>query len=127
MSKQTNISLRRAITQENHTREVIGDCVPFRRAEVEDDLVLAVQDSVLGQNLRPFRLFLDKHCRTLGWNEDDYARCKHNDAYCWGRVWSIGVYLRRLMPLYEHCANQLIWNGICDYRELPPGTAFLGC
>lgn len=115
---------KQAVRSENHVNEDIGDVQTWHDHTVEDDLVEACKDSVYSNDLRYFRNCLKKWGSEIGWAKADVDLCLYQDAYCWQRVWSICVTLRRLMPLWEHAANNLIQSGF-DYRCLPPGTEFL--
>ena len=108
------------LESENHTGESIGEYSPVIRADFEDQLVQALEDSLYDSSLSPFRSFADKWCRRVGWPDIFYLQLRHDDKYCWYVVYYMTCELRRMAPRYEHAANKLLQMGV-PKDDLPTG------
>lgn len=93
------------LNSENHIGEDVGDFNPLIRADFEDAIVEAVEDSLWRNSLKPVRDFATKWRSEFP--REFYDLIMAQDSWCWMFVYYSGCELRRLAPRWEHCANKL--------------------
>lgn len=113
----------RLLESENHIGESIGDIAAGLRADFEDAMVQALEDTYQDGRLDAFRSFLDKH--RLEWPEGYYSMCKAQDAWCWYTIYYLTCTLRRMGPRWEHAANKLKDQFGMDPAQIPTGQEYL--
>jgi len=113
----------RLLNSENHVGEDVGDITPLQRADFEDALVQAVEDTLVTGRLAPIRSFM----RLWKWEfpSQFYDLLMAQDAWCWQFVYYSGCELRRLAPRWEHCANKLKDDYGYDVSQIPVGQEFI--
>lgn len=103
------------LDSENHIGEDMGDRSSFTRADIEDALVQALDDTHLDSKLDAFRAFLRRYGRDLwaGNSESQalYLGCMSQDGFGWLTVHALTCELRRMGPRWEHSANWLLQHG----------------
>src|SRR5216684_1669263 len=114
----------RLLDSENHTGEDVGDLDPIVRADFEDALVEALEDTLRDGTLGAFRSFLQKR-----WGRefpsDIVTRCLSRDDWCWYTVYYYTCTLRRMMARWEHCANKLKDLYETPVEQIPQGQDWL--
>jgi hypothetical protein len=113
----------RLLQSENHIGKDVGDLHPVLRADFEDSLVQALEDTLLDRRLDAFRSYLRKW--RSEWPEFVYELCMTQDAWGWYTVYYYTCKLQRMMPRWEHAANKLKDEFGMDPNDIPPGTEFL--
>lgn len=111
------------LNSENHTGEDVGDFNSVIRADFEDALVKAVEDTLTDNRLTPIRDFFTKWRREFP--PEVYEMCKAQDRAAWEFVYYTGCELRRLQPRWEHCANKLKDQYGYPVNLIPNGQDFL--
>jgi hypothetical protein len=115
------VNLRqRLLESENHTGELVGEYTPVFRADYEDALVQALEDTLYDSSLLPFRSFLKKWRLIVFWPEQFYLQAMHDDKYAWYVAYYMTCELRRMGARYEHAYNKLLQMGV-PKDDIPTG------
>jgi len=117
------LARQRALESENHIGEHIGDMPPGMRADFEDALVQALEDTLQDNRLEAFRSFMEKYRREFP--PDTFALIRSQDSWAWYTVYYYACTLRRMGPRWEHCANKLMQQFGMDPQQIPNGQDFL--
>lgn len=114
---------QRLLNSENHIGEDLGDVRAGVRADFEDAMVQALEDTLLDQNLKAFRNFIVKWRRE--WPDNYYRLMMAQDAWAWYTVHWLTCTLRRMGHRWEHSANRLKDEFNMDPQQIPMGQEFL--
>lgn len=114
----------RLLNSENHTGENIGEANPIVRADFEDALVEALEDTIRDGRLDAFRSLLKKK-----WGAEFprwlVNQCLTQDSWGWYTVYYFTCTLRRMQPRWEHAANKLMQQYGMDPQQIPQGHDWL--
>jgi len=113
----------RLLESENHIGEDIGDVAAGVRADFEDAMVQALEDTLQDGRLDAFRSFTVKY--RIEWPPNFYAMIQAQDSWAWYTVYYLTCTLRRMGPRWEHAANKLIQQFEMDPAEIPNGQDYL--
>lgn len=114
----------RLLNSENHTGEDVDLMPSLVRADFEDAIVQALEDTLRDGKLDAFRSLLRSR-----WGREfpravvDYALT--NDGWCYYMVYFYTCTLRRMMSRWEHCANKLMLDYGTSPDEIPQGTDWI--
>ena|SRR5438552_297600 len=111
------------LNSENHTGEDIGDISPILRADFEDALIQALDDTLIDGRLNAFRSFLERF--RIEFPPDIYELLTSQDSWGWYAVHFFTCMLRRMQPRWEHSANKLMHEFNVDPSQIPKGFDFL--
>jgi len=115
---------QRLLDSENHTGEAVGDVDAIVRADFEDALVEALEDTLRDSRLSAFRSLLEKKWGAE-FPRDVRTLAIRDDKYCWYMVYFYTCTLRRMMPRWEHCANKLKDFYLMPVEQIPQGQEWL--
>jgi hypothetical protein len=101
----------------------VGDLSPILRADYEDAITQALEDTLYDGKLDAFRSFLYKY--RSEWPIRIYELCLSQDSWCWYTVYYLTCTLRRMSPRWEHCANKLKDQFGMSPDEIPQGQEWL--
>lgn len=115
----------RLLESENHTGESVGEVSSLIRADFEDALVEALEDTLRDQKLGAFRSFLQKPVSRWMFPDGMKEMCLSQDAWCWYMVYYYSCTLRRMQARWEHCANKLKDEFNMPVEQIPQGQDWL--
>lgn len=123
---------QRALEAENHIklhnghRCDLGDIPALTRADLEDSLIQALDDTHCNGRLDAFREWARKHGGTMGIHPDLREAILHMDHYAWFIVHLMTCDLKRMAHRWQHSANKLWKDHNIDPQYIPQGNTLLG-
>lgn len=123
---------QRALEGENHIRNAnghrcdLGDIPALLRADLEDSLVQALEDTHYDGKIHYFREWVQKNGRALGLTPEGYQAILHVDTAAWFTAHLMTCDLKRMGHRWEHSANRLWKEFGLDPSMVPQGTTRLG-
>jgi hypothetical protein len=113
------------LESENHGLGSVGDLKAGVRADFEDALVQALEDTIRDGKTSAFLNFLNSPTYRAEFAQQMRDLCNHQDAWAWYYVYLLTCSLRRMEPRWEHAANKLKDQYGLDPNLIPEGTEFL--